>query len=399
MGSIVQKRRVFLVAFLVAMTVCNMILAFRLIPKMRNGYQDFTIFYTGARLIRDGQAAVLYNLAAQYRMQQTFTNVPIRLGPLPFNHPPFEALFFVPFTFLSYWSAYLLWTGLNILMFGSTAILLKTRVPQFAAVSPVILGVGATAFFPTAIALIQGQDVILLLLLFVMAIICLDQRRDAVAGILLGLGLFRPQFVVPVVILLAVRRWRILIGFAPVAILLAGITVAVMGWSGPLDYGRFVLHLEGTQARAFGPEAVPNLRGLILQIPGLNAAGLPAHLLILASSITAFLLALRRIQKGRDSILFVSSLAAVTTILVGYHSLVYDLSFLLPMALLLLDRTVGIGGRSVEPSTVMAALLFFLTPLYLFLYLVTDSLYLFSLLLLWCLFSLLRTPAPAEVPA
>ena len=399
MGSIVQKRRVFLVAFLVAMTVCNMILAFRLIPKMRNGYQDFTIFYTGARLIRDGQAAVLYNLAAQYRMQQTFTNVPIRLGPLPFNHPPFEALFFVPFTFLSYWSAYLLWTGLNILMFGSTAILLKTRVPQFAAVSPVILGVGTTAFFPTAIALIQGQDVILLLLLFVMAIICLDQRRDAVAGILLGLGLFRPQFVVPVVILLAVRRWRILIGFAPVAILLAGITVAVMGWSGPLDYGRFVLHLEGTQARAFGPEAVPNLRGLILQIPGLNAAGLPAHLLILASSITAFLLALRRIQKGRDSILFVSSLAAVTTILVGYHSLVYDLSFLLPMAILLLDRTVGIGGRSVEPSTVMAALLFFLTPLYLFLYLVTDSLYLFSLLLLWCLFSLLRTPAPAEVPA
>jgi hypothetical protein len=399
MGSIVQKRRVFLVAFLVAMTVCNMILAFRLIPKMRNGYQDFTIFYTGARLIRDGQAAVLYNLAAQYRMQQTFTNVPIRLGPLPFNHPPFEALFFVPFTFLSYWSAYLLWTGLNILMFGSTAILLKTRVPQFAAVSPVILGVGTTAFFPTAIALIQGQDVILLLLLFVMAIICLDQRRDAVAGILLGLGLFRPQFVVPVVILLAVRRWRILIGFAPVAILLAGITVAVMGWSGPLDYGRFVLHLEGTQARAFGPEAVPNLRGLILQIPGLNAAGLPAHLLILASSITAFLLALRRIQKGRDSILFVSSLAAVITILVGYHSLVYDLSFLLPMALLLLDRTVGIGGRSVEPSTVMAALLFFLTPLYLFLYLVTDSLYLFSLLLLWCLFSLLRTPAPAEVPA
>jgi hypothetical protein len=399
MGSIVQKRRVFLVAFLVAMTVCNIILAFRLIPKMRNGYQDFTIFYTGARLIRDGQTAVLYNLPAQYRMQQTFTNVPIRLGPLPFNHPPFEALFFVPFTFLSYWPAYLLWTALNFLMFASSAILLKTRMPQFAAAPPLVLGVGTTAFFPTAMAIIQGQDVILLLLLFVRAVICLDQRRDAVAGTLLGLGLFRPQFVVPVVILLAVRRWRILIGFAPVAILLAGITVAIMGWSGPLDYARFVLHLEGTGARAFGPEAVPNLRGLILQIPGLNAAGLPAHLLIFASSITVFLLALRRIRNGRDSILYVSSLAVVTTILVSYHSLVYDLGLLLPMALLLLCRTVDIGGRDVEPSTLLLVLLFFMTPLYLFLYLATDSLYLFSLQLLWCLFRLLRTPAPAEVPA
>ena len=252
---------------------------------------------------------------------------------------------------------------------------------------------------PTAMAIIQGQDVILLLLLFVRAVICLDQRRDAVAGTLLGLGLFRPQFVVPVVILLAVRRWRILIGFAPVAILLAGITVAIMGWSGPLDYARFVLHLEGTGARAFGPEAVPNLRGLILQIPGLNAAGLPAHLLIFASSITVFLWALRRIRNGRDSILYVSSLAVVTTILVSYHSLVYDLGLLLPMALLLLCRTVDIGGRDVEPSTLLLVLLFFMTPLYLFLYLATDSLYLFSLQLLWCLFRLLRTPAPAEVPA
>jgi len=201
------------------------------------------------------------------------------------------------------------------------------------------------------------------------------------------------------VILLAIRRWRILIGFAPVAILLAGITVAIMGWHGPLDYARFVLHLEGTEARAFGPEAVPNLRGLILKIPGLGAAGVPARLLIFASSITVFLLALRRIRNGRDSIFFVSSLAVVSTILVNYHSLVYDLSLLLPMALLLLCRTANIGERNVEPWTLLLVVLFFLTPLYIFLLLAADSFYLFSLLLLWCLFRLLRTPAPAEVPA
>jgi hypothetical protein len=399
MKSLLAKRKSIIIVFLMAMTLCNLILGLRLIPKMQNGYQDFTIFYTGARMLRTGQASVLYNLATQYQVQQTFTNVPIRLGPLPFNHPPFEALFFVPFTLLSYWPAYLLWTGLNVTMLAASAILLRAQLPQFSGASPLVLGVGTAAFFPTAMALIQGQDVILLLLLFVLAIICLDKQKDAAAGALLGLGLFRPQFVLPVVILLAVRRWRILIGFIPVAVLLGGVTVALMGWSGPFDYARFVLHLEGTKARAFGPEAVPNLRGLILKIPGLGTSGLPAHLLILISSFIVFFVAMKRIGKGKDSILFASSLAVVATILVNFHSLVYDLSLLLPMVLCLLFRTVDAPLETVGRSTTLLTVLSFLTPLYIYLLLAADSFYLFSFLLLWFLFRLLRTPAPAEVPA
>jgi alpha-1,2-mannosyltransferase len=399
MSSILRKRKSLVVVFLLVMTMCNLILALRLIPKMRNGYQDFTIFYTGARFLRNGQASALYDLAAQYRMQQSFTNVPIRLGPLPFNHPPFEALLFVPFTLLAYWPAYLLWTALNVIMLATSAILVRTQLAQFSAISPLLIGVGTTAFFPAAAALIQGQDVILLLLFFVLAVICLDRDKDVAAGVLLGMGLFRPQFAVPVVLLLAVRRWRILLGFAPVAAVLGGITVALMGWRGPLDYGHFVLHLEGTKARAFGPEAVPNLRGLILKIPGLSADGLSAHLLILVTSVVVFFAALRRIRSGGDSILFISSLAVVTTLLVNYHSLVYDLSLLLPMSLFLLSRTAEGAGAKAEVSMALLSLLLFLTPLYIFLWLASDSFYLFSFVLLWLFLRLLWTPAPAEVPA
>ena len=125
-----RNRKFFVVAFLLAMTLCNVVLAIRVVPKLRNGYQDFTIFYTGARMLRTGQASALYNLAAQFRMQQTFTDVPIRLGPLPFNHPPFEALFFVPFTMLSYWPAYLLWTALSFAMLGAIVVCSEDGSPS-----------------------------------------------------------------------------------------------------------------------------------------------------------------------------------------------------------------------------------------------------------------------------
>jgi len=332
-------------------------------------------------------------------MQQTFTNVPIRLGPLPFNHPPFEALLFVPFTLLGYWPAYLVWTALNLIMLAVSVILLTRHFPQFAGVSPLLVGLGATAFFPLAIGIIQGQDIILLLLLFVLAVIYLDQGRDVVAGAFLGVGLFRPQWAIPLVVLFAIRRWRVLLGFAPVALVLAGICVVLMGWHGPLNYAQFVLHLEGTDARAFGPSHVPNLRGLVEQLPGIGTSGPWKNGLIFVSSGAVFLLALLRIRNGRDSIILCSSLAVITTILVSFHALVYDLSLLFPMVFPLLFRTADPKEKKFDSLTIILAVLLFLTPLYVFFdYMVGKFVYV-SLILLWFYLRLLLAPAPAEVPA
>ncbi|MBZ5613910.1 MAG: DUF2029 domain-containing protein [Acidobacteriia bacterium] len=399
MPWLAQQRKFLVAAFLLAMTLCNVALLVRVTPLLRKGYQDFTIFYTSARLLRNGQASALYDLAAQYRMQLTFTDVPIRHGPLPFNHPPFEALLFVPFTVLDYWPAYLVWTALNVVMLAVSVALLRRHFSQLAAVSPLVLGLGATAFFPVAIGIVQGQDVILLLFLFVLAVISLDRGNDAVAGAFLAAGLFRPQLVVPLVVFVAIRRWRVLVGFTPVALVLGAISVAIMGWRGPLDYARFVLHLEGTGARAFGPQAVPNLRGLVEQLPGISPSGQGALLLILASSLLVFFVTLRRIHNGRDSVIFLSVLAAVTTILISFHALVYDVSLLLPMVLFLLSRILGVAGAKIDGWTILLMILLFLTPLYVFLWLVVDGFVWFALLLLWLYLRLVLTPGPAEVPA
>lgn len=396
MTEFVQKPKVFITVFLLAMTFCNLVMAFEGISRLRKGYQDFTIYYMAGLLLRNGQAADLYNPAVQYRTQLTFAPVAIRQGPLPYNHPPFEAILFVPLTLISYWPAYLLWTGLNLIMLAVSVIILRRQFPQLAAVPPLILGLGATAFFPVVLALFQGQDVILLELLFVLAVVSLDRGHDAMAGAFLAAGLFLPHLIVPVAVLFAARRWPVLCGFAPVAVVLAGISVAITGWRGPLEYVRFVLHVENTGSSSYGPQVVPNLRGLIADLPGLGASGLWTTLLIFTSSAVVFFVALRRIRNGRDSMLFLSSLATVTAILVSYHTLSYDLTVLLPMGLFLLSETTVVG-RKTDASTMILVILLFLTPLYVFLLLAVERFFWFALILLWLYLRLVLTPAPAEV--
>jgi Glycosyltransferase family 87 len=396
----VKTRNFLVTAFLLAMAFCNLTLFCRLLPSLRNGYQDFTIFYTGARLLRDGHASDLYNLSSQYRIQLGFAHVPIRQGPLPFNHPPFEALLFVPLTLLGYWPAYLLWTALNLIMLTASIILLRNYFVQLAAVPSAVLGLAAAAFFPVAIGIIQGQDIVLLELLFVLAVICLDKGYDVAAGAFLAAGLFRPQLVVPLVVLLAIRRWRVLVGFAPVAIILAIISIAIVGWRGPIDYIHFVLHLEATRARGFGQAAVPNLRGLIANLPWISASGAAMLLLLtFASSMLLFFIALRRVRIGRDAAIFTTSLAAVTTVLVSFHALVYDLTLLFPMLLFLLAGTVSKERKTVDPQTMLLLFVCFLAPLYVFLLFETDRFFWFSLIVLWLYFRLISTPSPAQVPA
>jgi len=400
MTGFAPKPKFFIVVYVLAMSICNLVaLPLQDLSHLRNGYQDFTIYYTSALLLRHGQASDLYNPVTQYQAQLRFTQVPLRQGPLPYNHPAFEALLFLPFTLLEYWPAYLLWTALNLIMLAVIVTTLKRQFPQLAAVPTVVLVLGSTAFFPVSFALFEGQDLILLLFLFVMALICLDRGHDAATGALLAGGLFRPHLIVPMVILLAVRRWRVLLGFAPVAAVVTAISVAIVGWRGSLDFVRFVLRVEETVCPGcFGPQTVPNLRGLIQNLPGLSASSRWATLLILAWSIVVFLLALRRIRNGRDSISFSFSLATVTTLLISFHALLYDLSLLLPMVLFLLSRALGIEGRKIGTGTILVILLS-LTPLYVFLSFAMNRFFWFSLILLWLYLRLVRTPAPAEVPA
>jgi len=344
------------------MTLSNVVTGIRLVPLLRAGYQDFTIFYAAANMVRSGHTADLYDLPAQYRAQQQFApKVGTRQGALPYNHPPFEALFFVPFTFLPYVPAYLLWTFVNLSMLAASLIILGRQFPEVGTLSPIFLVLVAAGFAPVASAVIQGQDSILLLFLCILALAALNKQREIAAGAFLAFALFKFHLVLPLVLILAVRRWRLLLGFAPVAAALAALSVAMVGWSGAIDYFHFIFGLEksGAGGAIVGGD-MPNLRGVLSRMPGVHPGSAIFVSLTVACSIALVLIVMWRVRTKHTALRFAFTLATVVAILVSYHTLTYDLSLLLPVVLLLLTAPTDQNGSQTRADTILFVLVYLL---------------------------------------
>ncbi len=222
------------------------------------------------------------------------------------------------------------------------------------------------AFFPVIMALLQGQDSILLLFLYGLVFCALETERPFVAGLCLGLALFKFQLVLPfVLVLLVTRQWRAIAGFVVTAFGLLLVSAAVVGWGGVMAYPGFVLRLSRSGAPAgIYPRDMPNLRGLVAG--ALHLSGLPAAVLIIALSVALVTLAAYwwRVQPGRQFVLGFSLCLTVTT-MVSYHLLVHDLSLLILPILLLAELLVS--GEIVGPARrilIVSLAALFLTPLY-----------------------------------
>src|SRR5437763_9284627 len=70
-------------------------------------------------------------------------------------------------------------------------------------------------FLPSAAALIEGQDSILLLTFLTMAFVLAARQSDFSAGLVTGLAFFKFPIVLPIAFLLLIwRRWGFVAGFA-----------------------------------------------------------------------------------------------------------------------------------------------------------------------------------------
>ena len=114
------------------------------------GLPDFSIFYTAGRILRDRQGSRLYDDALQESVQRSFSPLAVqrRGGILPYNHPPFEALLFVPLAHLPYVTAYLTWFLVNGALLGSIPFLLRTRLKALGHAPLYLWLLACLGFFP-----------------------------------------------------------------------------------------------------------------------------------------------------------------------------------------------------------------------------------------------------------
>jgi len=282
-------------------------------------------------------------------------------------------------------------------MVMASLVVLRKQFAEIGNLPTTFVVLAATGFFPLFGAIIQGQDCILLLFLYVLAVVTFKKEKDAVTGAILGLGLFRFQLVLPLVLILAVRRWRLLLGFVPVAGLLVLVSLAMLGWRGVVDYMRLVLTLEKTGAGgSIVAVGMPNLRGMIAGLPGVDAGSTLGMVFIFAFSIVVILITVWQIRPAPYSILFSFILATIAAVLVSYHALTYDLTLLLPAVLLLFSApwSQSRGTKMATQADIVLLVLIFLIPRFELLGTSSSHLVWFLLLLGWLYWKLGKGLAP-----
>jgi hypothetical protein len=392
-----KKYKVFVFLFLAGMLPLHLVIAWNSIDLIRKGYPDFTTFYSGASIVRQGLGRQLYDEQTQYRVQQQFAaGVSIRQGPLPYIHPPFEALFFIPFTWVAYPTAYVLWDLLNLVFLVLLFYLLRSELPWLKEITAAFWLLGCLALFPVFFALLQGQDILMLVLLFGAVYVLLRRNSDLAAGCCLGLGVFRFHLVVPLVlILLYQKRSKAIAGFLATATVLGLVSVAMIGWEGVSSYPIQVWRLEQAMERrqTIVPIRMASVRGLLdnLLIP--HTSKLVSDIAIAAVSLGLILFAARKWKvAGRDGFDLGFAICVIVTVLASYHTLAYDLSLLLlPVAITIHHLFQGdlfqsdAMQRHRRVILLIPLLLLFFSPLHAFLAMRDGHYNLFALvLLLWC---------------
>ena len=257
MGSPPRKR----VAFLLGLTAfATTLLLVRNIPGDKS-CKDFRQLYAAAYMMRTGQGSTIYDADAQRRTQRDVVS-----GSgcyIPFIRPAYEALLFAPLSLLPYRAAYVSLLCLNLVLLVVFVAVMSRGSPWDGALAAGIV----LSFLPVSIALFAGQDSVLLTLILAASCVLLDRQRPLAAGAVAGLGLFKLQLTIPILLLfLAWRRWRFCAGFALSGLLIALISIPVAGVHQFASYMHLVQQVSSNKGLAV--PLMPNLHGLLLGTMG-----------------------------------------------------------------------------------------------------------------------------------
>lgn len=193
---------------------------------------DFSAFYTGWSIARDGLGAQLYDFDLQTAYQQrilegrSFSD-----GLLPYLNPPHATIPFIPIALLSLRDAFTIWTVFQILLLIGLILTLRTITRGWRPAEQLLAITAVTAFPPLLFTLQLSAFSLLILLCWLRLYVALQQGRDLHAGLWLLLGTIKPQLmIVPGIALLSTRRLRALVLTALGGIVLLVVSGSLLGW-------------------------------------------------------------------------------------------------------------------------------------------------------------------------
>src|SRR5262249_13731014 len=179
-------------------------------------------------------------------------------------HPPYQALFLVPFAYLPYRTALVVWMLCGIAAVLLSAHLLKPFFPEIRRLTGVPLALIFLAFWPIVQALPYGLGSMFVLLFLAIGFRYYCRQQDFSSGATLSAALFKFQYIIPTVGILFLRgRTKLVAGAILVGIVVLIACWAVVGTGGMVDYWNMLRnHPQEVEWQ------MVNLRGLIHSVRG-----------------------------------------------------------------------------------------------------------------------------------
>jgi hypothetical protein len=314
-----------------------------LLLSSKGAVLDFSAFYTAGGVILEGHRHQLFDLPIQTEFQHRVLSMS---GPLPFFHLAYESLIFVPLALLPFKVALWLWRLLSVAMLLASAYSLADTF-RGARTHVLILSL---ASYPVALAIVQGQDSILLLLLISASLAALMRGQKRLAGLLLACALFKPHLVLPIAAILIWKQGRrFLEGFLGGGLAVFALSIGITGAKGLLQMAelmRYAVSVNGYQIGA-NAQSMPNLRGLCTLLG--FSAGTSGILTAVLSALLFILVAWRLRNQHSPTLLYppLVTLALLTSIHVNAHDLA-----------LLLIPVLAMLAQNSKPASICAAACF-----------------------------------------
>jgi hypothetical protein len=287
----VKTSRRLLIATQLAFAIAYALLVLTISDRLTGS--DFLIYYTGSAIVRDGQGGRLYDLDLQGSYQAKLLELESsdsRFGLFPFINPPHAALLFTPFAYFPPRAAASIFFAFDCLIAAWVLRRLWRLAEGWTRTEQILL---LTTILATEIlwyGLGLGTMTVLVFACILEYYLALRAGRDTRAAIWLIAATVKPQLILlPALIPLALRRWR-LISVAVGLGLLVGLSVSLsLGFHVWLDYLRLLREVSA-HGETYGAVStlMDNLRMILYWIVPPQALVPLVYLALLAGVVGTF---------------------------------------------------------------------------------------------------------------
>ena len=282
---------------------------------------DFVQFYTLGHLASSQRIAAMYDGALLHEAQVEL--IPESKREIyPPVYPPQAAVLFAPVTGLSYQRALLIWCLITIAGYGLIVWSAWKPVAELLPDRAFVLA-AAAAFPPFWSLVLHGQVTLILLAAFWAGWLALERRRHWLAGFAFGLIALKPQFGIPLaIIVLVCGEWAMLLGALSSVVAQAAAVWLVLGTGA---FTAFAESIPTTLAYADLLEAKPFLSHSLRAVTRLTPAGSAARM---GGSAAIVLWYTVRVWKSHAPVRVRLGVVILASALVNPHMIVYDLTVL-----------------------------------------------------------------------